>query len=439
MKQALIKTAEFSRRRENLLHMTGPGSIVLLQAASEKTRNSDVLYPYRQDSDFLYMSGFSEPEALLVLIADDNDGRSVLFCRPADPDRAIWDGPRAGIDGAVEDYGMDEAYEISELDKRLPALMEAAEKVYYKVGCDPELDRCVMRWMQQLHDTKDAHIPQELVSLEHDLRELRLFKSKAEIKALRRAGKVAAEAHIAAMKVAPLAANEAELQAQLFMVFYHNHCPWSYQPIVGAGDNGCVLHYVGNNKPIHSGDLILVDAGCECEGYASDITRTFPANGRFSSEQKALYELVLKSQLAAIEEIRPGKQWLDAHRKVVSILTAGLIDLGLLEGELNELIDLEAYKEFYMHKTGHWLGLDVHDVGDYTIDGESRQLEPGMVLTIEPGLYVAPDCELVEPRWRGIGIRIEDDVLVTRDGCEVLSKGVPKSVDEIEALMQGTA
>jgi len=437
MKKTMIKPAEYARRRENLLQMTGPGSVVLLQAASEKTRNSDVLYPYRQDSDFLYMSGFSEPEAVLVLVAGATGNRSLLFCRPADPDRAIWDGPRAGLEGALADFGMDESFDISELDKRLPALMEAAEKVYYKVGSEPEFDRQIMRWMHQLHDTKDAHIPQELVSLEHDLHELRLFKSKAEVKAMRKAAKVAAKAHIEAMKAAPEATNEAELQAELFMVFYRNHCPWSYQPIVGAGDNGCVLHYIDNNMPVKQGDLILVDAGCECEGYASDITRTFPANGHFSPEQKALYELVLKSQLAAIEEIRPGKQWLDAHRVVVDIVTAGLVELGLLEGELDELIDTEAYKEFYMHKTGHWLGLDVHDVGDYTIDGESRQLEPGMVLTVEPGLYIAPDCELVEPRWRGIGIRIEDDVLVTRDGCEVLSKDAPKSVAEIEALMQG--
>lgn len=437
MKQAMIKPAEYARRRENLLQMIGPGSVVLLQAASEKTRNSDVLYPYRQDSDFLYMSGFSEPEAVLVLVAGASGNRSLLFCRPADPDRAIWDGPRAGLEGALADFGMDESFDIAELDKRLPALMEAAEKVYYKVGSEPEFDRQIMRWMHQLHDTKDAHIPQELVSLEHDLHELRLFKSKAEVKAMRKAAKVAAKAHIEAMKAAPTATNEAELQAELFMVFYRNHCPWSYQPIVGAGDNGCVLHYIDNNMSIKQGDLILIDAGCECEGYASDITRTFPANGHFSAEQKALYELVLKSQLAAIEEIRPGKQWLDAHRVVVDIITAGLVELGLLEGELDELIDAEAYKEFYMHKTGHWLGLDVHDVGDYTIDGESRQLEPGMVLTVEPGLYIAPDCELVEPRWRGIGIRIEDDVLVTREGCEVLSKDAPKSVKEIEALMQG--
>ncbi|MBE9549634.1 MAG: aminopeptidase P N-terminal domain-containing protein [Proteobacteria bacterium] len=433
----MIKPAEYARRRENLLQMIGPGSVVLLQAASEKTRNSDVLYPYRQDSDFLYMSGFSEPKAVLVLVAGASGNRSLLFCRPADPDRAIWDGPRAGLEGALADFGMDESFDIAELDKRLPALMEAAEKVYYKVGSEPEFDRQIMRWMHQLHDTKDAHIPQELVSLEHDLHELRLFKSKAEVKAMRKAAKVAAKAHIEAMKAAPTATNEAELQAELFMVFYRNHCPWSYQPIVGAGDNGCVLHYIDNNMSIKQGDLILIDAGCECEGYASDITRTFPANGHFSAEQKALYELVLKSQLAAIEEIRPGKQWLDAHRVVVDIITAGLVELGLLEGELDELIDAEAYKEFYMHKTGHWLGLDVHDVGDYTIDGESRQLEPGMVLTVEPGLYIAPDCELVEPRWRGIGIRIEDDVLVTREGCEVLSKDAPKSVKEIEALMQG--
>jgi len=436
MKPSIIKPAEFSRRRENLLDMTGPGSIVLLQAATEKTRNSDVLYPYRQDSDFLYISGFSEPEAVLVLIAGEDSNRSLLFCRPSDPDRAIWDGPRAGLEGALADFGMDEAYDIAELDKRLPELMEAAEKVYYKVGCEPEFDRQIMRWMHQLHGSKDAHLPQELVSLEHDLHELRLFKSKAEVKAMRKAAQIAAKAHVKVMQAAPSATNEAELQAELMLVFYRNQCPWSYQPIVGAGDNSCVLHYIDNNQPINQGDLILVDAGCECEGYASDITRTFPANGRFNPEQKALYELVLKSQLAAIKLVRPGNLWLDAHHKVVEILTVGLVELGLLQGELKELIDSEAYKEFYMHKTGHWLGLDVHDVGDYTIDGESRQLEPGMVLTIEPGLYIAPDCELVEPRWRGIGIRIEDDVLVTRDGNEVLSRDVPKSVAEIEALMQ---
>jgi len=436
MKPSIIKPAEFSRRRENLLHMTGPGSIVVLQAATEKTRNSDVLYPYRQDSDFLYISGFSEPEAVLVLIAGDDSNRSLLFCRPTDPDRAIWDGPRAGLEGAIADFGMDEAYDIAELDERLPALMAAAEKVYYKVGSEPDFDRQIMGWMHQLHDNKDAHLPQELVSLEHDLHELRLFKSKAEVKAMRKAAQTAAKAHIKVMQAAPTATNEAELQAELLLIFYRNHCPWSYQPIVGAGDNGCVLHYIDNNQPIRAGDMILVDAGCECEGYASDVTRTFPANGRFSPEQKALYELVLKSQLAAIELIRPGKLWLDAHHKVVEVLTVGLVELGLLQGELIELIDSEAYKEFYMHKTGHWLGLDVHDVGDYTIDGESRQLEPGMVLTIEPGLYIAPDCELVEPRWRGIGIRIEDDILVTRDGNEVLSQDAPKSVAEIEALMQ---
>ncbi len=433
----MIKAAEYARRREDLLHMTGEGSIVLVSAAAEKTRNSDVLYPYRQDSDFLYLTGYSEPEAVLVLFLEAGNSKSILFCRPDDPDRAIWDGKRAGLEGAVTEFGMQLAYSIDELDKRIPDLLQAADKIYYNVGCEPKFDRQVMAWMNQLHDTKDAHIPGELVSLEHNLHELRLFKSKDEIKAMRKAAKVAVGAHLAAIKCTTAAKNEAELHAELLRVFYRNQCRWSYQAIVGAGDNACVLHYIDNNQPIKDGDLILMDAGCEYQGYASDITRTFPANGSFSPEQKAIYELVLKAQLAALEEVQPGKQWLDAHRAVVRTLTSGLIELGLLEGKVDELIELEAYKEFYMHKTGHWLGLDVHDVGDYTIDGESRHLEAGMVLTVEPGLYIAPDCESVEPRWRGIGVRIEDDVVVTRDGHDVLSKDLPKTVQEIERLMAG--
>ncbi len=433
----MIKAAEFARRREDLLHMTGAGSIVLVSAATEKTRNSDVLYPFRQDSDFLYLTGFNEPEAVLVLFTEKGASKAVLFCRPQDPDREIWDGKRAGIAGAVSDFGMAQAHPIDELNKRLPDLLQTADKIYYNVGCEPKFDRQVMSWMNQLHDTKGAHIPGELVSLEHNLHELRLFKSRDEVRAMRKAAKVAVEAHVAAMRRAPTAKNEAELHAELLRVFYRNQCRWSYQPIVGAGDNACVLHYIDNNQAINDGDLILMDAGCESQGYASDITRTFPANGRFSPEQKAIYELVLEAQLAALEEIKPGSKWLAAHHAVVRTLTAGLVELGLLSGEIDELIDLEAYKEFYMHKTGHWLGLDVHDVGDYTIDGESRQLEAGMALTVEPGLYIAPDCDSVEPRWRGIGVRIEDDVVVTKNGHEILSSDLPKTVVEIERLMAG--
>lgn len=433
-----ISRQEFARRRRALMAEMEENSIAILPAAPERTRNRDVLHPYRQDSDFWYLSGFPEPEAVMALIPGREHGEFVLFCRERDRAMEIWDGYRAGPEGAVEKFGADDAFPINDIDEILPGLIEGRDRVYYDMGRDPEFDRQVMSWVNSIRARvrTGAHPPGEFLALTHVLHDLRLYKSAAELKVMRRAGEIAAAAHVRAMRAVRPGMFEYQLEAEYLHEFMqHGARSPAYPSIVGGGANGCILHYIDNSEKLRDGDLVLVDAGCEYHSYASDITRTFPVNGRFSREQQALYEVVLAAQYAAIEAVRPGNHWNAFHEASVEVLTQGLADLGLLKGDVNELIETEAYRPFYMHRTGHWLGLDVHDVGDYKVDDQWRVLEPGMVLTVEPGLYVAPDDTSVDARWRGIGIRIEDDLAVTRDGHEVLTSDVPKEVADIHALM----
>ncbi|MCK0537068.1 Xaa-Pro aminopeptidase [Alcanivorax quisquiliarum] len=433
-----ISRQEFARRRRALMAEMEENSIAILPAAPERTRNRDVEHPYRQDSDFWYLSGFPEPEAVMALIPGREHGEFVLFCRERDRAMEIWNGYRAGPEGAVEKFGADDAFPINDIDEILPGLIEGRDRVYYDMGRDPEFDRQVMSWVNSIRARvrTGAHPPGEFLALTHVLHDLRLYKSAGELKVMRRAGEIAAAAHVRAMRAVRPGMFEYQLEAEYLHEFMqHGARSPAYPSIVGGGANGCILHYIDNSEKLRDGDLVLVDAGCEYHSYASDITRTFPVNGRFSREQQALYEVVLAAQYAAIEAVRPGNHWNAFHEASVQVLTQGLVDLGLLKGGVAELIETEAYRPFYMHRTGHWLGLDVHDVGDYKVDDQWRVLEPGMVLTVEPGLYVAPDDTSVDARWRGIGIRIEDDLAVTRDGHEILTGDVPKEVADIHALM----
>ena len=433
-----IPQVEYARRRADLIARMEPGSIAILPAAREQLRNSDVEHTYRQDSDFQYLSGFPEPEAVLVLIPGREEGQCILFCRDRDPERELWDGRRAGQDGAVRDYGADDAYSIRAIDELLPSLMENRQRVYYAIGCQDSLDQQVMGWVNQVRARvrQGVSAPSEFVALAPLLHPLRLRKSAAELEVMRYAAQVSARAHVRAMQASRAGLYEYQLEAELEYEFRKGGARLpAYGSIVASGHNACILHYRENDALLSAGDLVLIDAACEIDCYASDITRTFPVDGRFTPEQQALYELVLEANMEAFKHIAPGKRWNEAHDATVRVITAGLVKLGLLRGDVNELIESEAYKLFYMHRAGHWLGMDVHDVGDYKVNGAWRELEPGMCMTVEPGIYVAVDNETVEPRWRGIGVRIEDDVVVTVDGCEILTGDVPKTVAAIEALM----
>ncbi|GAA6168025.1 Xaa-Pro aminopeptidase [Sessilibacter corallicola] len=435
---AKINLQEFARRRKELMAMMEPNSIAIIPAAEEKTRSRDTLYSYRQDSDFYYLCGFPEPEAVIVLIPGRDHGEFVLFVRERNRQKEIWDGYRQGPEGAIENYGADDAFPIDDIDEILPGLLESRERVYYSLGRDAGFDQQIMTWINTLRaQARSGAIPPgELQDLDHFLHDMRLFKSATEAKLMRTAGDISAQAHIRAMQFCRPGQYEHQLEAEIHHEFAKSGArnP-AYSTIVGSGANGCILHYIENDHKMKNGDLVLIDAGCEYDMYAGDITRTFPVNGKFSDEQKAVYNVVLDAQLQAIDAVKPGNHWNHPHEIAVRVLTAGLIELGLLQGDLDELIEKQAYSDFYMHRTGHWLGLDVHDVGDYKVEGQWRVLEPGMCLTVEPGIYIAPDNENVDEKWRGIGIRIEDDVLVTAEGCEVLTAAVPKSVEEIEDLM----
>ena len=435
--EAGLAAAEFARRRKQLMRMVGNDAILVLPAAPERVRSHDTHYPYRQDSDFWYLCGFPEPEAVLVLVPGRRHGEVLLFCRERDPERESWDGPRAGQEGAVEDYGMDDAYPIEDLDEILPGLLEGRSRVYYHFGRDADFDLKLIGWVRHVRAQvrQGAQPPHEFLELGHLLHDLRLFKSKDELKLMQRAADISIEAHRVAMRVARPGIREYELQADVERVFRANDAWPAYGSIVGAGANACVLHYRANNGTAKDGDLVLIDAGAEFRGYASDITRTFPVNGRFSPAQRALHDLVGEAQQAALAKALPGQPYEAGHLAAVEALTEGLLRLGLLKGSLERNIREGDYRRFYRHKTGHWLGLDVHDVGDYRIEGESRLLEPGMVFTIEPGLYVSPDDTSVAEKWRGIGIRTEDDVVITEQGHRVLTDGLARSADEIEAAM----
>lgn len=433
----MIKPEEYARRRRQLMSMAGEGALIILRAAPERIRNSDVLYPFRQHSDFLYLCGFREPDAMLVLLAEEKKGRSILFCRERDPKKEMWDGAMVGTERAVADYGVDQALPIEKADETLRELLRDRVRVYYDLGHDIEFDHRLIGWLNDFrgHARRNFHAPEEIVDLGHLLHEMRLFKSRAEVSAMRKAGRISAGAQVRAMKACRPGLSEALIHAELVHEYMINECEPAYPPIVGGGVNACVLHYITNNQPLQDGDLLLIDAGCEYDGYASDITRTFPVNGRFSAAQRDLYEIVLNAQEQAIDAVRDGVQWDDIHDVAVEALTDGLLDLGILKGDREEAIEKGLFENYYLHKTGHWLGLDTHDVGDYQVDGHSRALEPGMVLTIEPGIYIRADDERVDERWRGLGVRIEDDILVTKDKPEILSNRVPKAVADIEDLM----
>jgi Xaa-Pro aminopeptidase len=430
-----VNAKEFVRRRKHLMELIGTSGIAILVAAPERVRSRDTLYVYRQDSDFYYLTGFLEPEAVAVLIPGRPQGEFLVFCRERNPEREQWDGPRAGPEGAVAAYGADDAFPISDLDDILPGLLERSDRVYYSIGVN-EFDQKLLGFIQTLNSKRQSgHAPSDLVALDHLLHEMRLFKSRAETAAMRQAARIAVSAHSRAMRACQPGMKEYELEAEFVHEFRRHGAECSYPPIVAAGVNACILHYRSNDAPLQDGDLVLIDAGCEHGMYASDVTRTFPVNGRFSAPQRELYEIVLEANHAATAKALPGNHWKDPHDAAVLAVTRGLKDLGLLEGRVSQLVKTQAYRQFFMHKTGHWLGLDVHDVGDYKVADHWRLLEPGMVMTIEPGIYVSATDKSVEKRWRGIGIRIEDDVHVTREVPEVLTQGLPTTVQEIERHM----
>ena len=433
-----MNSKEFARRRKQLMRMVGSDGIAILPSAPVRTRSRDVEYRYRQDSDFYYLTGFAEPEAVAVLVPGRDNGEYLLFCRERDPEKERWDGSRAGPDGAIDRYDADDAFPIDDLDDILPGIMESCTRVYYTMGLYSEFDARIADWLNSLRsrESKGVHTPQEFVALDHLLHDMRLYKSRAEISAMRKAAKVAVKAHTRAMQIVRPGMFEYEVEAEFIHEFRKHDARYSYSPIVGGGINACTLHYVDNREQLEDGQLLLIDAGCELDYYASDITRTFPVSGKFSPEQRAIYDIVLEAQLAAIEKTCRDNHWNDPHDAAVKVVTKGLRKLGLLEGTLPRLLKDGAYREFYMHKTGHWLGMDVHDVGDYKVGDDWRLLESGMVTTVEPGIYI-PGTRKIPARWRNIGIRIEDDVAITHSGPDVLSKGLAKDPDEIEALMQG--
>lgn len=430
---------EHARRRKRLMDMVDRGGIAIQPTAPERLRNRDVFYPFRADSDFHYLTGFPEPEAVLVMVPDRAQGECILFCRERDPEAETWHGRRAGLEGACEVYGADDAFPISDLDDILPGLLENKERIYYTMGRYLEFDQRLMGWLNRVSSKGRAgvHTPDQFNSLAHYLHEMRLYKSRQEIRTMRRAAQIAAVAHRRAMEACRPGLYEYQIEAELLHSFIQQgaRAP-AYPCIVGGGPNSCILHYTENTEPLRDGDLLLVDAGAELESYASDVTRTFPVNGRFTPEQRAIYEIVLEAQQAAIAAVRPGNAWDDPHQAAIEIITRGLIDVGILKGRWRTLVKEGAYRPYYMHRTGHWLGMDVHDVGEYKVGDEWRTFEPGMVTTVEPGLYLSPALKGLAKRWWNIGIRIEDDVLVTTAGHEVLSAGAPKTIEEIEMTMR---
>ena len=428
---------EFERRRSQLMRLIGTDGIAILPAAPTRQRNNDVHYNYRQDSDFYYLTGLNEPEAVAVLIPGREQAEYILFLRERDPEREIWDGKRAGPAGAIKEFRADDAFPIDDIDDILPGLLERRSRVFYTMGLNQEFDQHVVSWVNTLRSQArtGAHPPQEFVSLDHVLHDMRLFKSRSEVTLMRRSGEIAAGAHVRAMRFCRPGRMEYEVMAELLHEFNRHGADISYHPIVGSGANSCILHYSENNARMHEGDLLLVDAGCEYGFYASDITRTYPVSGKFTQAQREIYEVVLQAQHAAIEQVRPGNHWNAPHDAAVRAITQGLKRLGLLKGSLPSLIRSGAYRRFFMHRTGHWLGMDVHDVGDYKVGDEWRVFEPGMALTVEPGIYIAAGSRGIPRKFWNVGIRIEDDVVVTRSGCEVLTAGVPTDADAIEALM----
>ena len=427
--------SEFAARRKRLLEAIGDG-IALFPSAPSAIRNRDVEHSYRQDSDLFYLTGFDEPESALVLTNQHDEHGQVLFVRPRKREREIWDGPRAGIEGAVRDFGVDVAFPIEELPKRLPDYLGNVERLHYRLAQNDAADAKLFDCLNLLRrgSRRGVTAPEAIIDSSAYLHEMRLRKSAQELDTMRTAASITKEAHLRAMQSARPGVHEYEVDAELLHVFRkHGSERAAYDSIVGSGPNATILHYRAGNRVMNDGELLLVDAGCEHDYYASDVTRTFPVNGKFSDEQRAIYEVVLATQKAAINEVKPDVSLQDIHMRAIRTITEGLLAIGLLEGDVDTLIEEKKYEPFYMHRTSHWLGMDVHDVGRYYVDGEHRKLEPGFVLTVEPGIYIATGNQDVEERWRGIGVRIEDDVVVTASGFEVLTADIPKEVDEVEA------
>lgn len=439
----MINPQEYQQRRERLMSKIGNGTAIF-RSAPMAVMHNDVEYNYRQDSDFFYVTGFNEPEAVAVLAPHHEQHRYILFVQPKDLEKEIWTGYRAGVDGAKEIYGADEAYPITELNEKLLQYLEKAERIYYHLGRDRAFNNQILTHWQNLIASypKRGTGPIAIEDTNHILHPMRLIKSEAELAMMRQAAAIAAEAHKHAMEFAKPGRYEYEVQAEIEHIFRLKGAKEpAYPSIVASGANACILHYVDNNRQMEDNDLLLIDAGCSYGYYNSDITRTFPINGKFTPEQKILYELVLEAQRQALNEVKPGNRYQQIHEMAVCVLVKGLMDLGLLVGDFEEIIKEEKYKPFYMHRTGHWLGLDVHDVGNYKLGGGEEDwqiLQPGHVLTVEPGLYISPYIKPVEgqpeipEKWRGIGIRIEDDVLVTESGHEVLTAAVPKAIADLE-------
>ena len=434
-----MQLAEYRNRRARLMELMEPGSIAVLPAAQIRLRNRNTEYPFRQDSDFYYLLGFDEPNAVLVLAPGRQQGEVILFCQERDPQAERWNGERIGPERAAQMLGVADAFPIGDVPDILPGLLEGRRRVYVTLGVYEDFDRQLLGMVNGLRarTASGSQPPGEFVTLSHLLHDLRLFKSAAELKTMRRAAEITTAAHKRAMKACKPGKTEADLEAEIVHEFMKNGARFpAYPCIVGAGKNACVMHYVRNDAVLRDGDFVLIDAGGEYEYYASDVTRTFPINGKFSPVQRELYDIVLGAQLTAISHVKRGEPFDAPHRAALDVMVDGLIDLGLLDGDKQEVLETEQYKRFCLHKSSHWLGLDVHDVGDYLIDRKWRELEPGMVLTVEPGIYI-PDDDDIPRRFRGIGIRIEDDVLVTPSGNEVLTAAAPKTVKEIEATMRG--
>jgi Xaa-Pro aminopeptidase len=425
----------FAERRRRLLEAMGPHAVAILLGARPATRSADTHYPFRQDSDFHYLTGFDHPNAAAVL-RTGSEPAYALYVEPREREAEIWTGYRPGVEGAVRDHGADEAHPRDQLLADIPRLIEGARRVYHVLGRDPEVDRALVSATEQLRlRSRTGLVPPSVVADPRaTLHELRLLKDPSEVAVMRRAAAISCAAHREAARLAHGGHYEYELEAVIDYTFRRRGAAGpAYATIVGGGRNACVLHYVNNDQKLENGTLVLIDAGCELEGYASDVTRTYPVGGRLEGAARAIYEAVLDAQLAALAGVQPGATLKGVHDAAVRRLTEHLIELGLLAGSADAAIESEAYKRYYMHQTSHWLGLDVHDVGAYTVEGAPRSLEPGIVFTVEPGLYVPPDADGVDPRFRGIGVRIEDDVLVTGDGCEILTAAIPKLPDDVEA------
>jgi Xaa-Pro aminopeptidase len=428
-----MDSKEFARRRRQFMRMIGKQAIAIVPAAPVRHRNGDIEYAYRQDSHFHYLTGFPEPEAVAVLVPGRQPAEYVLFVRERDAARESWDGPRAGTEGAIERYGADDAFPIADIDEILPGLIEQRSQIFYAMGRHLDFDPHMIGWVNGLR-TQTRQRQGEFVALNHVLDDMRLYKSRAEQACLRRAASIAVGAHRRAMRFARPGRMEYEVMAEVAHEFRSHNADMSYPPIVGSGANSCVMHYRDNDQRLCDGDLLLLDAGCEHDYYASDVTRTFPVSGRFTPPQRAVYEVVLEAQAAAIDKVRPGNHWDEPHEAAVRVITQGLSKLGIIKGPLNRLLRENACEPYFNHRTGHWLGIDVHDVGDYKVGGEWRVLEPGMALTVEPGIYIRPSAKVAKEFWN-IGIRIEDDVLVTSGAAEVLTGALEKTPEAVERLV----